>query len=88
MAAPDDDAPGPLMTTRTALILTISLLAGLGTGALLEYGGHHAAEAVIGGIGVFIAAALAVAAAVALLALALTRRLPAGTTSAPAAAER
>ena len=55
MAVPDDHAPGPLMTTRTAVILTISLLAGLDAGALVEWSGHYVAEAVIGGIGVFIA---------------------------------
>jgi len=46
----------PLMTTRTAVILTISLLAGLGAGALLMCSAYHIAEAVLGGIGVFIAA--------------------------------
>lgn len=50
------DPSGPLMTARTALILTISLLAGLGTGALLLCSRRNTAEAVLGGIGVFIAA--------------------------------
>jgi hypothetical protein len=57
MTAHDDGNPGPRMTTRTALILTISLLAALGAGILLLQGtGRHLAEAIIGGTGVFITA--------------------------------
>ncbi len=56
MTASGDDRSGPSITTRTALILTISLLAGLGAGLLLHGSGDRPAQTVTGGIGAFIGA--------------------------------
>lgn len=50
-SGPDDNSTQPLLTQRTALILLLAVLVGLGAGALGVWAGRHIAEALLLGLG-------------------------------------
>lgn len=54
---PDDNSAQPLLSLRTALILLLAALVGLGAGALGVWAGRHIAEALLLGLGAVAGAA-------------------------------
>jgi hypothetical protein len=51
MTGRDANPQDPLLSARTALVLLIAVLVGIGAGVLTVLGGHHGFEAILVGIG-------------------------------------